>query len=69
MASSPVHACVGPESAEYAGRRWQRDDLVILTRSGDISCESHRDIFGPEAVVAVGTYYEIRAQQRALGLR
>lgn len=53
-----------PGTCGACGRRWADDDPVLLTRSGDITCSDHRHIFVPEAVVAEGTYRQVRAEAR-----
>lgn len=56
-----------PGTCGACGQAWTDDDPVLLTRSGDISCVSHRHLFVPEAVVAEGPYGQIRTQARTQG--
>jgi hypothetical protein len=42
------------------GRKWEDDDQVIVTRSGQIACVSERYVFVPEAIISEGSYSEMK---------
>ncbi len=60
-----AEAVLKPNQCGTCRAVFRPETQVILTRSGTVTCATHRAIFVPESIVAEGPWSEIRTQRPA----